>query len=113
MLGSLYAKLITLGLVLAMAVGGYMYVSHLQHEVQDLTTQNTVLGAKLKDQNAAIDQIKNDADLRVAAAASAVEAASAAANVVRGQARVIYKTLPSKPGNDCGSALDLLNGVTK
>lgn len=109
MLTGLYAKLIAAAIIVAAVLGAVWYVTSLQNEVKELTTQNTLLSSKLKDQNDAIDLLKQDADARVKAGEEAVKAAKEETKKAKGRATVIYKTAPSTPGNDCKSALDLIN----
>lgn len=113
MLTGLYARLIGIGLIVAACLGAWWYVHHLQSEVKELTTQVTVLGGKLKDQNDAIDLLKKDADARVAAAQQQIALAQAETLKAKGRATIVYKAKPSDPTNLCKSALDLVNGGAK
>jgi hypothetical protein len=106
----MYVKLIAAGIIIAAVLGAVWYVNNLQDQVAELTTQNTVLSAKLKDQNDAIDVMKQDADARVKAGEALVAAAKEETKRAKGRSTIIYKTAPSTPGDDCKSALDLVNG---
>jgi predicted nucleic acid-binding Zn-ribbon protein len=112
MFAGMYAKLIGIALIIAAVLSGVMYVRHLQKEVDTLTAANVVLESKIKDQNDAVDALKKDADARVAAAQVAVQAAKDETVKAKKKATIIYKQPPSTPGDNCKSALDLVNGVT-
>ena len=109
MFAGLYVKLIAAAIVVAAVLGAVWYVKHLQSEVAELTTQNTVLSSKLQDQNNAIDALKEDADARLKAGEALVAAAKEETKKAKGRSTIIYKTKPSTPGDDCKSALDLVN----
>lgn len=111
MLTGMYIKLIAAGIIIAAVLGAVWYVNNLQDQVAELTTQNTVLSAKLKDQNDAIDVLKQDADTRLKAGEALIAAAQEETKKARGRSTIIYKTKPSTPGDDCKSALDLVNGA--
>jgi uncharacterized protein HemX len=113
MFAGMYAKLIGIALIVAAVLGGVLYVRHLQSEVQTLTTEKAVIEGKLKDQNDAVDTLKRDADARVAAAEVAVQAAKDETVKAKKKATIIYKQPPSTPGDNCKSALDLVNGVAQ
>jgi uncharacterized protein HemX len=112
MFAGMYAKLIGIALIVAAVLGGVMYVRHLQSKVETLTTEKAVLEGKVKDQNDAVDALKKDADARVAAAEVAVAAAKDETVKAKKKATIIYKQAPSTPGDNCKSALDLVNGST-
>lgn len=111
MFAGIYLKLIAAAIIVAAVVGGYMYVRHLQDSVARLETENLVLGSKIKEQNDAVDAMKADEQARMKAAAAAIASAKAETKRAQGKATVIYKTIPSTPGDDCRSALDLINGT--
>lgn len=110
MIGTFSPRLLVYAAVCAAVLGAYFYVKHLQNEVETLTHDKQTLIAEIAVQNDAIQRFKAFADERVKAAE--VELAKAAEETRKAKARatVIYKTVPSKPGDDCGSALDLING---
>jgi hypothetical protein len=111
MFSGLNFKLIAIVIAVIAIFGLYKYVGHLKGEIKDLEQQNTVLSTQIQSQNTAIQQWKDDADLRLKAAQDDLKVAKEAADKNKGQAQVIYKTKPSTPGNDCKSALDLINGA--
>lgn len=103
-------KLIVIAIAIAAIVGTYFYVRHLQNTNSDLEKDIVILDAKIADQNAAVQALKKEGDVRLAAAQKDLESAKVEASKGKAKARVIYKTAPSTPGNDCKSALDLING---
>lgn len=109
----LQTKLIALAGIALLAAAAWWYVSSLQGEVRELTAANTIISQKLKDQNDAIDLLKKDADVRLAAGEAAVKLAKEEAAKVKGKATIIYRTKPSDPKDVCKSALDLVNGAAK
>lgn len=111
MFAGIYLKLIAAAVIVAAVLGGYMYVKHLQNENQRLTQELAIVGSKLSDQNAAVARLKTESDERLAAAQKDLQLAQAEAAKGKNRARVIYKSVPSTPGDDCKSALDLMNGV--
>jgi uncharacterized protein HemX len=112
MFAGMYAKLIGIAIIVAAVLGAVWYVNHLQDQVKTLTSANIVLESKIKDQNDAVDALKKDADARVAAAEVAVAAAKDETVKAKKKATIIYKQAPSTPGDNCKSALDLVNGST-
>lgn len=113
MFAGMYAKLIGIALIVAAVLGGVLYVRNLQSKVQTLTTEKAVIEGKLKDQNDAIDVLKKDADVRLAAAQVAIDAAKDETVKAKKKAGIIYKLPPSTPGDNCKSALDLVNGASE
>lgn len=115
MLTGLYARLIGVAAILALVIGGWLYVSHLRTQVKDLTAANTVLTEQVKTQNAAVDKFKTDADARLASAQADLAEAQTKSTQIQTRSKIIYKTVPSKGTatceNDRASSLDLLNGV--
>lgn len=109
----LQMKLAGVLLVSLAAVSTVLYVRHLKNELADVTAQKVQVETQLNLQNAAIKQMKADSDAREAAAKEAIAQAKAQADATRAKATVIYKTSPSKPGDLCSSALDLINGSAK
>ncbi len=109
MFAGLYAKLIIAAIIVALVLGGVWYVRNLQNEVQTLTTEKALLESKIVEQNAGIDALKKEADERLKAGEAAVAAAKEETKKAKGKATIIYKTKPSTPGDDCKSALDLIN----
>ena len=113
MLPTLYLRL-AIGAALLLAVLGGVYAIH--HKLTTLKTdlaasqaKNADLTGKLQLQNDAVAALKSDADQRLARAQSDLEAAKTAASAASGKATIIYKTLPAVPGDDCRSALDMVN----
>lgn len=104
-------KLIAAAVIAALAIGLLIYIKHLQSTNADLHASVAVLTNKLNEQNSAVAAWKADADARLKAAASDLARAKEQAAKNKVKAQVIYKTAPSTPGNDCKSALDLINGV--
>jgi hypothetical protein len=113
MLSGLYLKLIAAAVVVAAVLGAWWYVSNLRSENARLTTEVTVLGTKLKDQNDAVIAMKEDADKRLAAAQGQLDAAKQETVAAKKRSTIIYKTVPSTPGDNCKSALDLVNGAAQ
>lgn len=115
MFTGLYARLIGIAAILAVVVGAYWYVTHLQNQVKTLTADNIVLQDKVKTQNAAVDVFKKEADSRLATAQADLAVAQEAATKIQTRSKIIYKTVPSKGTatceNDRTSTLDLLNAV--
>jgi len=115
-LSALYTRLIGVGLIVLVLGAAFLYVNglkkkivNLNKEIVSLTQQNTILSTTLKSQNDAIAQLKIDTDARVEAGRIEVQKATALAAKNKAQAKIIYKKTPSTPGNDCKSALDLVN----
>jgi len=113
MFTGLYARLISLGVILAILVGAYTYVSHLQTLNTKLTAQNIVLTTKINGQNAAIEQLGKDSIAQIEAGKIEIAAAIAQASKNKAVAQIIYKSAPSTPSDLCKSSLDLINGVTR
>jgi ArsR family metal-binding transcriptional regulator len=120
MISGLYTRLIGIAIIVAACLGAWWYVSSLRSTITALKADNItliaqgeVLAQKIKDQNAAADVFKADADNRLKAADAQLAAAKADTVNAKARATTIYKTPPSTPGNDCMSALDMINGVTK
>lgn len=117
MLSSLYIKLISVALILAALFGFFFYVKHLKTEISSLRADKIVLETNLNNQNAAILEIKKQADIKEAAGKIEIAKAKKIAEKNKQKAKVIYKTKPSTPGNTCEadrtSALDLVNGDVK
>lgn len=113
MLSGIYIKLIAGGIILAVVLGGWWYVSGLQNKVNTLTTEKAVLEGKILTQNAAIKSLQDEAIQQKKDNEAAVAAAKAETAAAKGRATIIYKTRPSDPSDPCKSALDLMNGVTK
>jgi hypothetical protein len=109
MFASLYTKLIAAVVTVTTVLGAWLYVQSLRSSVTKLTTENVVLSSKLSEQNAAIETLKHDADARVQASAALVAAAKEETRKAAGRSTIIYKSKPSVPGDDCKSALNLLN----
>ena len=95
--------------VLAIA-SAVFYVRHLKTDLQAAREKVTELQVKLKVQNEAILQMKKDSDAREIASKEMLEVAKKDADSARVRASSIHKAQPSTPGNDCKSALDLING---
>lgn len=98
-------------LVVFVGLGWYAHHEHAQNE--GLQYQIQLLNSHIKDQNDAVTALKKDGDARLAAAQNDLRAAQAKAQAVQQKATVIYKTLPSTPGDTCKSSLDLLNEAAK
>lgn len=113
MFSTLTAKLVALGIVVAMTITGWMYVTGLQDDVARLETEKAVLVEKVKDQNEAILSIEENAKLRQKAAAKDLEAAAKVAERAKADAQAYYRAKPSTPADRCKSALDLINGGVK
>jgi peptidoglycan hydrolase CwlO-like protein len=111
MFAGMYVKLIAAAIIVAAVLGGVFYVKHLQSSVAELTTENATLTSKLVDQNNAIDALKQDADARLKAGEALIAAAKEETKKAKGRSTIIYKTKPSTPGDDCKSALDLVNST--
>jgi hypothetical protein len=113
MIGLSYLRLAGYAAVCAAVLGAYFYVTHLQKEVKTLTADKQALVNEIAVQNDAIQRFKQFADDRVKAAEAELAKAAEETRKARAKATIIYRTAPSKPGDDCGSALDLINGGTK
>ena len=113
MITGLYARLIAIGLIMAALAGAWFYVSHLRAENAELTQQVAILGAKLDEQNKAVEAWKAEADKRQKAGEEALKLAQAETVKAKAKAGSFYKAKPSTPGDNCKSALDLMNGVAK
>lgn len=113
MLPGLYAKLIGAGLIVVAVLGAWWYVSNLRSENAELRETKIILEEKIKDQNAGIESLKKEGEERLAASKVEIESAQAATVAAKKKATVIYKTIPSTPGDSCKSALDLVNGDSK
>lgn len=111
MLSGMYLKLIGAGLIVAVVLGGVWYVDGLQDQITELTEKKIALETQISTQNAAIETWKAEADARLKAGEAALLAAQAETAVAKNKATIIYKWKPSTPGDDCKSALDLINGV--
>ena len=113
MFAGMYARVIIIGLIVASVLGAWWYVSNLRSENAELLKAKIELEAKIIDQNAGIEALKTEGEQRLAAAKVEIEAAEAATVAAKKKATVIYKTKPSTPGDNCKSALDIINGVTE
>lgn len=113
MLIGIYSKLIAVISIIAVAMGAWMYVSHLRTENTLLTVRVNELNTKLSDQNAAIDTLKKDGDARVASGIIEITKAQTETARAKSKSIIIYKAKPSTLGNDCKSALDMINMATK
>lgn len=111
MFAGMYARLIGIGLIVAAVLGAWWYVSSLRSENEELRTAKTVLETKIADQNAGIEALKREGEQRLAAAQVEIDAAQAATVAAKKKATIIYKQPPSTPGDNCKSALDIVNGV--
>lgn len=111
MFAGMYARLIGIGLIVAAVLGAWWYVSNLRSEITELHDANLILESKITSQNAGIESLKIEGEERLAEAQKTIDAAKAATVIARKKATVIYRTLPSTPGDNCKSALDLVNGV--
>lgn len=109
----MYSRLIGIGLIVSAVLGTWWYVSSLRAEVEDLRMKKSVLESKIADQNEAVLSLQRDGEQRLAAAKIEIEAAQAATVSAKKKATIIYKQSPSTPGNDCKSALDLVNEGAK
>ena len=76
--------------------------------VADKNTINT-LNNLISAQNAAIDDLKKQSDIKLQNVAKALVAANAQMSNRTVKAQIIYKMLPAIPGDDCKSALQLGN----
>lgn len=108
----LYAKLIAGGLVIAVAVGAWLYVGGLQSENVKLKSEVAVLGSKLNEQNQAVESWKAEADKRQRDGEAALKIAMEDTVKARAKASSFYKATPSSP-DSCKAALDLMNGGAK
>lgn len=113
MFSTLTTKLIAIGIVVAITIAGWMYVTGLQDKVAQLEQEKAVLVVKVKDQNDAILSIEENAKLRAKAAAKDLEAAAKIAEKAKADAQAYYRAKPSTPADRCKSALDLINGGVK
>lgn len=120
MLTGMYARLIGIGLIVAAVLGAFWYVNHLQNEVVQLNQTVALKDASIKQlttaidtQNAAVDQLKKDADERLKTAQAAIDQAKAEAAKAKARADSAYRAKPSDPNDLCKSALELVNGGTK
>ena len=110
-LSSLNFRLIGAVLAVLAVFGTFKYVQHLRHNISDLEQAKTELTVKLNTQNAAILQMKTDADAREASHKTELAQAAQALEDAKKKATVVYyKAKPSTPTDTCKSALDLING---
>jgi uncharacterized protein (DUF3084 family) len=110
------------GVVLLALCACFFYVNHLRTENKALLVENSELTVKLDasnasiktlqasvdDQNTAIDTLKLAADARVAAHATEIAAARAAAESYKKKASDIMHSLPNNV-DKCKAANDLIN----
>lgn len=109
MLSTLYVKLIS-GAALVLALwAGYSYVTGLQDKVATLGKDNAVLVEKLNTCSGMQLALKKTAEARVAAHAAQLKEAEEANKKALAKAKNYYTAKPSTPGDDCKSALDLIN----
>lgn len=124
MLPTLYAKLIGLALIIALVVGGWLYVVNLKSQIAEgkaqeaaLSSQISVLADKLVQQNAAVDALAKAGDVRLAAAQKDLAAAKTSAAVHTAKANSTYAASAAFPGTTCEadrqSSLSLMNGAAK
>lgn len=113
-------KLIGIALVALALAGVGFYVWRLKSEIGDLhdqlktvTEERDTARADVRLQNLSIEKMKQDSIARELAGKALIEQAQKAAQENKSKATVIYKTKPSKPGDSCQSALDLVNGSAK
>jgi predicted Holliday junction resolvase-like endonuclease len=97
-------------------IGVAIYHSHLTSTIEsqketiaEQKLQIDILGETLQKQNDAVDQMKKDADARVAAGKVAVEAAKKQAQTYKQRADALRKSQPKFPADLCLSADDLIN----
>lgn len=101
-------KVVAACVVAALVVSVGVYVHNLRSEIKSLQEANVSLSTKLSVQNAAILQMKADADVRLKAAEASLAQAKEAAQKHQTKATVIYKTRPSSD-DTCKDALELIN----
>lgn len=56
--GGMTTQLITIAIVIAMIVGGYLYWQHLESKIANLTQQNTILTGTVQTQNQTISTLQ-------------------------------------------------------
>ena len=101
-------KLAVIAVLLAISSGVGLYVRHLQGNIVKLNNEVFVLQSAINDQNKSIDKMKKDGDAREQKLIVLQSEAKIKSSVQMKKATVIYKSVPSVPGNDCLSALELV-----
>lgn len=106
--------------IVLIIAGGWFYYKHLVNTIEEQRTtiaeQKVVidgLGAKIKEQNDAVDKLKKDTDDRLAAAKIALAAAQAKGKVNKDRAAAIGNAKPKFPADMCRSADALINEEIK
>ena len=100
-------------LVALALLGTGFYIRHLKSSLADMTTERDAAVQQVELQNRAINQMKIESDEREQKARDLVKEAEAKAAPHIQKAQIIYRTKPSVPGDDCKSAMALINGESK
>lgn len=108
MFETLTAKLVALGIVVAMTIAGWMYVTGLQDKVAQLEKDKIVLIEKSEACSASVLALKKNAEKRASDNDKLVKEADERAKNAEAKARRYYTAKPSSPDN-CKAALDLIN----
>jgi hypothetical protein len=96
-----------LGVLLA-GLGLAWYVQHLRGTVEDLTSEKVRLEVLVQTQNEAVQDLKDQADLKAAATKEALDLAARETAKAKSRAQDLYRAKPVT-SDTCKSALDLLN----
>ena len=105
----LIAKLIGLGVIVAICGYFIYHYNAMSNKIDEQNTTIIALNNDLAAQNAAVEQLKQISDAKIKAANDLLTEAKKNTIVQTAKAITIYKTLPSIPSDDCKSALILGN----
>jgi hypothetical protein len=105
----LIAKLIAIGLIVAICSYFVYRYNEMSNKINEQKTAIIALNNDLAAQNAAIDSLKIQSDAKIKQANDLLAAAKKNTTIATAKAVTIYKTLPADPTDDCRSALILGN----
>lgn len=108
-----YLKLGAVAGVLALLIATQWYIGGLQDQRTALQAQVADLNGRLELQNLAVLKLETDSAARLKSAEAALRLAKRQAAKRQAAAQIIYRAVPSQPGDRCSSALDLINVETK
>lgn len=111
MLTGLYARLISFGLIIAVVLSAVLYVRSLRADIKTLSEEKTVLTQRVEMHNAAVAELKRNADARLATADVALRHAKAETTKAVKRAKDFYHAKPSILSDDCKNTLDLANSA--
>lgn len=102
-------KLYLYGAVLIAFLALGAYSKYLLGQNDQLHKQLELQNIFAEQQNNAVEKFKSDAAVRLKKAEVSLAAAQKVAVAAKAKSVVIYRTIPSVPGDACTSALDLAN----